>query len=352
MGKISEGIETLKTVGFKVFVIRVYNYSMVKLKRVIHGYDKENIKRFNELKNKYVGQRIFILGNGPSLNEMPLYLLKSEHTMCFNRFFLMTERLNWKPEFFCITDNLLVRDMGKEINETILPNVKYAFFPDIHPSNVNFRKYVNAENNVYWLYADNPNFSTNLPWCGINKTVVNASIQIAAYLGFSEIYLLGVDMTFGDSQKVKKTNSRDWVAQEDDNNHFDPRYFSKGRSFHNPTVEVMQQRFEICRNFFANKGVKIYNAGYGGKLRAFPRVKYEDVLNIDEIQEKKIFEDLLHSINAELTLYDFQKVEQDVNGNFKVDKTLGAKIVKDYILTHVPIGPYKDEYYFVKRKEI
>lgn len=349
-GILAESIETLKTVGFKVFMIRCYDFLLFKIRRLLSGSDKINIQRFHSLKNKYKGQRIFILGNGPSLNEMPLFLLKNEYKMCFNRFFLMEERLNWKPDFFIITDNLLVKDMEEEINNTVVPNVKYAFFPDLHPSNVNFKKRISQKDNVYWLKVDKPGFSDNLPFCGINKTVVNAGIQVAAYLGFSEIYLLGVDMTFGE-QKVKKINSRDWVSSEDDNNHFDPRYFSKGKSFHNPTVDAMLQRFDDCHKFYKDKPTSIYNAGYGGKLEAFPRKSFDSVLNIPQEKIDDIFISVLKSIDTDLTVDDFILYqENDVDCNFKVEKNKGIMLIKSLILSHIPIGPYNDFYFFVKRR--
>ena len=98
-------------------------------------------------------------------------------------------------------------------------------------------------------------------------------------MGFSEIYLIGVDMTFSD-QKVKKKDSRNWTAEKDDDpNHFDPRYFGKGKSYHNPTVHEMIEQFEIGKVFFEENGVKIFNAGVGGKLDVFPRIQFVNLFS-------------------------------------------------------------------------
>lgn len=349
-GLIDRAVSIYKKTGPKELIRRFFLYIIFKCKRLIHGYDKENIRRFHELKDKYKGKRIFVLGNGPSLNQMPLYLLKDEYKMCFNRFFLMVERLNWKPDFFATTDSSVIKDIADELNEIAIPQVKYAFFPDLHPTNTNYKKYVKQRDNVYWLYVDKPGFSDNLPFCGINQTVVNAGIQVAAYLGFSEIYVIGVDMTFLD-MKVKKINSYEWISDQDDKNHFDPRYFSKGRVYHNPNL-TMPESFDACRDFYANKDVKIYNAGYGGKLESFPRVKFEDVLNISPEQQKKIFIEAIQSVKPDVDLDDFPYSKDGIKEqNFKIDAQKGADMVKDYILTHVPFGPYNGFYYFLKRSE-
>ena len=340
--------KTFTQYGFKVLILRSWNYGLFKLKRLTAPKDEENDKRFAGIKGKYAGKRIFILGNGPSLNQMPLYLLKNEYTMCFNRFPLMYERVNWKPNFYAVTDDLLLRDMGEEINKTT-EDVDYSFFPDLHPSNLNVKKVIKQRKNVMWLHVDKPEFSDHLPACGINKTVVNAGIQIAAWMGFSEIYLLGVDMTFGD-QKIKKGNSRDWQSQGDDPNHFDPRYFNAGRKYHNPMVGEMLEKFELCREFFEPRGVKIYNAGYGGKLEAFERKDFDSLLSLTSDQKESLFLEAIHQSNAKVSLADFESCKEGKkDANFYLPTEDGIKLIKDYITTHIPFGPFKGNYYFLKR---
>ncbi|MEQ3237768.1 6-hydroxymethylpterin diphosphokinase MptE-like protein [Bacteroides cellulosilyticus] len=347
---ISQGIKTIKQYGLKVFFFRLYNYSIFKAKRFTYPKDVRNLEKYRTLKGKYAGKRIFIVGNGPSLNRLPLYLLKNEYTMCFNRFVLMEERINWFPHFYTVTDDLVLKDQAEELNEYIIPKVDYAFFPDIHPSNLSVKKLIKQKDNVLWLYVDKPNFSDNLPQCGINKTVVNAGIQIAAYLGFEEIYLIGVDMTFGD-QQIKKMSSRNWQATGDDPNHFDPRYFGSGRSYHNPGVDEMLQRFAICREFFTERGVRIYNAGDGGKLEIFPRVKFDEILNISLEQQQKTFWNAIKSIDETIQWTDFMEYdENNTDCSFKIDVEKGIPLIRKLIISHIPFGPYRGTYFFLKRK--
>lgn len=347
-GYINQIYKTFSQYGIRVLVQRSFNFALFKVKRMLAPKDLENEKRFDDIKGKYAGKRIFILGNGPSLNQMPLYLLKNEYTMCFNRFPLMYERVNWKPNFYAVTDDLLLRDMPEEINKTT-EEVDYSFFPDIHPSNLNVKKVIKQKENVLWLHVDKPEFSDHLPACGINKTVVNAGIQVAAWMGFSEIYLLGVDMTFG-GQKIKKGNSRNWQAQGDDPNHFDPRYFNAGRKYHNPMVGEMLEKFECCREFFEPRGVKIYNAGYGGKLEAFERKNFDELLTFSDKEKEEIFIKAIHHVNENVGLSDFELYIEGVKDyNFYIPTEEGVKLIKDYILTHIPFGPYQGEFYFLKR---
>lgn len=355
---IKKGIKTIQNDGAKVFFVRVFNYLLVKKKRLFLKKDPENLEKWRLLKDKYKGERLFVIGNGPSLNKTPLYLLKDEYTMCFNRFNLMYERLGWKPDFYVVIDDLVVKDTYAEINKEILPTVKYAFFPDIHPSNVDFTSYIDHKENVHWFIADKPAFQADLPNCGHNKTVVNAGLQIAAWLGFTDIYLIGVDMTF-DNQKIKKLNSRNWVAEEDDNNHFDPRYFSKGRKYHNPTVHEMIEKFEDGKAFFDKMGVRVYNAGIGGKLEVFPRV---DFLSLFKDLDKQKIESLLtdtEPLNKDAITFSFLKENahriKDLSngaldaGVLVAPAELGANLIPKLMDKFIPVGPYEDDYYFIKR---
>ncbi len=351
---IKKGFRTIQNDGLQVFLTRSLNFAIVKAKRITRKTDFENLDKWKLLKDKYKGERIFIIGNGPSLNKMPLYCLKYEYTMCFNRFNLFFERLNWKPDFYVAADDLVIKDSHKEINTEILPNVQYAFFPDIHPSNLEVTNYIENRQNVNWYIADKPEFRADLPNCGNNKTVVNAGLQIAAFLGFSEIYLIGIDMIFAE-QKVKKLSERDWEAAEDDPNHFDPRYFKKGRKYHNPTVHEMLEQFAIGKTFFDKLYVKIYNAGINGKLDIFPRVNFKSLFNFTQEEKKELIAEINILKERKLKVTDLDEIsvvyekgacQADV---FKTSSEEGFKLIPELIIEYIPIGPYDEHYYFLKR---
>jgi hypothetical protein len=353
---IREGFASMQNDGVWVMIQRIKKFFFFKIRRILSKKNKSNIIKWDLIKNKYKGRRIFIIGNGPSLNQTPLYYLKNEYTMCFNRFGLMLERLNWHPNFYVVVDDLVVKDTNKEINNTILPIVNMAFFPDIHPSNVNFTKYINHTDNVFWFHADNPGFSDNLPLCGINKTVVNAGIQIAVHLGFSEIYLIGVDMTFN-NHKVKQINQRNWQSTEDDPNHFDPRYFGKGRKYHNPTVNEMIKRFEQAHVFFKNRDVEIYNAGYGGRLEVFPRVNFESLFSFIDNEIKKKLDDCCilkqKHLDFNYILENAKSYTGDTHDEVIITSVQeGCNCIPKLIDKYVPLGPYKEKYYFIKRNQL
>ncbi|MFS2186997.1 6-hydroxymethylpterin diphosphokinase MptE-like protein [Mucilaginibacter sp. Mucisp84] len=355
---IKKGKTIIATDGFKVFSTRLIKYSIVKLKRLFQKTDTVNIEKWKSLKDKYKGQRVFIIGAGPSINKTPLHLLKGEYTMCFNRVNLLYERLNWKPNFYMVTDDLKLKEIYKDINEEILPAVDYAFFPDLHPSNVNFKKYLDETPKIHWLNMDEPEYSLDLPKCGINKTVVNGGLQILAYLGFEEIYMLGVDMTFA-KRNVSKINERDWVGKKDDDpNHFDPRYDGKGMAYRNPTLDDMLDYFIAGRKFFDKHNKKIYNASYGGVMEEYPRVNLTDVLNLSDEQQFKLFVDLVipgsraKNFGEAFSGYPILNNAEDFDksiGDFVCGDDIAPSVITRAVFTHIPFGPCEDKYVFKKR---
>lgn len=352
---INKGLSTITNDGLKVLALRIARFSIVKLKRLTRKENVINLQKWKSLEGKYAGKRIFIIGNGPSLNATPLHLLKNDYTMCFNRFNLMFERIGWKPSFYMVTDDLVIKDIHKEINEDILPKVQYAIFPDIHPSNVEFTKYIEQRDNVLWIKTDIPEFRSDLPNCGINLTVVNAGLQVAAFLGFAEIFLVGVDMNFSD-QKVKKITARDWEASEQDPNHFDPRYFGKGKKYHNPAVNDMIIKFYQGKSFFDKLNVKIFNAGIGGNLEAFPRVAFSTLFNYSE-SEKEGFLGAIEVLKEyNITVCDLKNspiitdFQQSLPSIFQAPADIAISQIPKLILSYIPLGPYENTCYFILRK--
>lgn len=274
----------LREEGPLVLADRAARAGIVKVRRALRD-DSANVARWQALKGKYAGKRAFLIGNGPSLNRTPLHLLAGEHTMCFNWFTLMYERLSWRPTFYTTIDDRVLQDLAPQM-DGVLSEVQYGFLPDLHPYNIDFTRLVAQRENLYWLQLDRLHFSDDLPWCGINKTVANVGLQVLAYLGFREIYLLGVDMSYAPHAGLAHESKRDVTAQADnDPNHFDPRYFGAGRRYHAPRMDETLEKFIEGKAFFDARGVKVMNAGVGGVLEVFPRVAFRSLFTADAREE-------------------------------------------------------------------
>lgn len=352
-------VHTLRNEGVGSVANRAVRFLAYKARRLLTDTEREEA-RWAALEGRFAGRRAFLIGNGPSLNQTPLYLLGDEHTMCFNRWDLMLERLAWTPSFYAVIDDRVLLDTAAEANQ-VSRVADYAFFPDIHPYNVDFRDVIEKRDNVYWLFLDMATFSDRLPYCGINKTVANVGLQILGYLGFTEIYLLGVDMSYKVPETAKVTGARDIEATEDDDeSHFDPRYFGKGRKFHVPMLDETFAKFREARGFFEDRGVRIYNATVGGELEEFERVDLDDVLEMPVAERRRRFLDNLRgrlrspAVDIEVLLEDapFHEATGASLEGVRAFRTRADRVqdfLRPHIYDYVPFGPYDGSYLFVSR---
>ncbi|MEX2375899.1 MAG: 6-hydroxymethylpterin diphosphokinase MptE-like protein [Dehalococcoidia bacterium] len=330
--------------GIRTWMTRATRIGIVKTRRAFQD-KRVNLQRWSELRGRFHGQRAFIVGNGPSLNDTPMHLLKGEHVICFNRFHLMFERLAWRPDMYAVSDDRVAFDIADELVQEVLPEVDYAFFPDIHPFNVDFRTIIPARDNVYWMYLDRLDFSDELPYAGMNKTVANVAVQVLAYLGFNPIYLIGVDMSYARPQSVSEVNARDWTSTADDDpNHFDPRYFGQGRKYHNPRIDETRERYLRARDFFNARGVEIVNAGVGGELDVFPRVPFRSLFGeIDAASELELLREAVDSSDSGVPGAEIDRLPRGTNnvshGGMWIDQDAFRNAMPDLLRTHLVFGP-------------
>lgn len=249
------------------------------------GLSSEDKRKLSDLKDKYKGERIFIIGNGPSLNRTDLSTLKNEYTFATNRFYLMYEKIDWKPTFYTCVDRRVICDIFAEVNglsgstfffdETF--RGLYRDGKDVVYFNQRLRKGSELEK-AFSFNAINVVFNGN--------TVLYYAIQLAYFMGFTTFYLIGCDLGY----KVKETVVQEGEdvfkmgvafdlksTEDDDPNHFDPRYFGKNRLWHAPNEKGMLDDHELCLAALKSKGRSIYNATVGGELEVYGRVNFDSL---------------------------------------------------------------------------
>jgi uncharacterized Rossmann fold enzyme len=220
--------------------------------------------------------RCFIIGNGPSLNQTNLDLLDGEVTFATNGIFLKFEDTRFRPTFYVVEDHLVGEDRYTEINQlrgfTKLAPYYLAYCLEDGDDII----YYNHRGRKSFPYGFD--FSTNaeeITYTGC--TVTFSCMQLAYYMGFKNIYLIGVDMSYVIPEQVKKANEYDTEILDmevDDPNHFIPNYFGRGYRWHDPNVDKMEQAYIEARKVTDQLGVRIINATVGGKCEVFERVDY------------------------------------------------------------------------------
>jgi hypothetical protein len=248
------------------------------------GLITPDIEKLRALKDKHKGERCIIIGNGPSLNQTDFSLLTDQSTFGVNGIFYADDRLPQPLTYYVVEDTKVfeenteaILEYGRGCGEIILPTLYKKSVAN--PEEVTFFRM----NGGFYRKQDpnfcRPRFSTNAEevlFCGQSVTFIN--LQLAYWMGFSEVALIGMDFSYTlPPGTVVKGHL--YESQEDDPNHFDPRYFGAGKTWKNPYLNRVGANYEIAKVMFEADGRKVYNCTVGGKLEVFDRLDLADFVN-------------------------------------------------------------------------
>ena len=161
-------------------------------------------KNISQLKDKYLGKRCFIVATGPSLTVEDVEKLDDEITFGLNSIFMMYDQSSWRSTYYvCLDENHTIKmidNYSEKLNDACR---QIKFF------NKNSKKRIQSleiENAVYLpissvndlLKEDEKFYFRQELDKGVYNggTVTVMAIIIAMYMGFKDIYLLGVDCNY------------------------------------------------------------------------------------------------------------------------------------------------------------
>lgn len=242
------------------------NWSLIKSNDDFTQWSKTFKPKLVEFRNKYAGNDCFIIGNGPSLNQMELERLNDFYTFGLNKIFLIFKRVNLKLDFLVSVNPLVIEQSVEEFNKLKIPK---------------FLSYMAAKEIGGWDEFTHMIFTRGgleSSWeitRPINEgfTVTNVALQVAYYLGFSNVFLIGVDHNFNQTGKPNEEQK----MEGDDVNHFDPNYF-KGQQWHLADLEGSEVAYRNTKFLFDRSNRKIFDATLNGKLQVFEKIDFDKAL--------------------------------------------------------------------------
>jgi hypothetical protein len=254
---------------------------------LINTDDFESDPAVRVLKNTHPGERCFIIGNGPSLKAADLDMLHENGEISFacNYIYRIFPETKWRPDFFCVTDPIFIKEHFEEIIKLEAKN-KLIAKPHYVPPSVHrdlIRDRLQRVCILYQLISMRITIGKETPFSsdpskGVysGHTVVYAMMQIAAYMGFTEMILLGVDASLLVEDKNNKgsnsipyftTSYTDMEANKRIPLQIDP----------NIVIYAQKQDYKSAERYSRTHGFRIYNAGRGGELEAFERVNFDSL---------------------------------------------------------------------------
>jgi hypothetical protein len=242
---------------------------------ILSGFSGNRFKKIKQLKNKHKGQRCFIIATGPSLNIEDIEMLRNEICFSCNSIIKVFEKTVWRPDYYVVIDVGVYKALEDEISK-YSDDIKYFFHP------FQFTYYNgNSYPLKFWRnWCVNPQERKLIlkkwrrPRIGLTKndivyegaSVVHVCMQLAIFMGFKEIYLLGTDCNYYSNEKYSQIT-----------------FYNSAESINSPEdiYNGLMEDYKFEKNVVESREVVIYNATRGGMLELFDRVDLDNIINKD-----------------------------------------------------------------------
>lgn len=177
----------------------------------VSRFEKTEIAKKNkELKNKRTNKRCFIIGNGLSIKTQDLSLLAEEDVFVVNEFWRYEKCQEVCPNYYLIFDPIYFETNGKDLSFPLLdginkiqtyPNKPIFILPRMAEKTIHNCYHWDEWTSVYYIdpklnfidgYRKEYDLAKPVPSV---QNVVQYAILIATYMGYKEIYILGIEQT-------------------------------------------------------------------------------------------------------------------------------------------------------------
>ena len=214
------------------------------------------------------GEACVLVGNGPSLNRMDLGFLRDHTVIGLNKIHLGLDRFGFQPRYLVAVNARVVEQAGAAI--AALPAIKFI--------GARAARHLPEAADIFHVPVLKPpvTFSTDI-CTGIREggTVTHAALQIAYYMGFAEVVIIGMDHRF--SYEGAPHEAREMTGP--DPNHFSPEYF-RGQVWDNPDLLRSEASYAAARQAFEASGRRIVDATLEGACTVFEKADYRAVFGL------------------------------------------------------------------------
>lgn len=236
-------------------------------------------------KNAYAGRRCFLIGNGPSLRAEDLTTLHDagEITFAFNRIYNIFDQTPWRPTFYISQDEKMLGGCANVVSTTdmgikLIP-VQMGWWHNIHIEQASLFNIIDQQTEDPGAFQ----FSDDIAKGIYNSsTGMYTAAQIAAYMGFSEIYLIGVDHHF----HISLNNKGEIVVDNSVKDYFSDKYNEDKATLFIPNTEKSTLTYIAMKMHCERRSIRVFNATRGGKLEVFKRVTFEEAMEQIETRQR------------------------------------------------------------------
>ena len=204
---------------------------------------------------------------------MNLEFLKREYTIGLNKIFLGFESFHFHPRYYVAVNPSVLSQSADIIRST-----RCVKFIGSHG-----HRFINEDALTYHVNSDESGmgaeggFSKDIERCVYEGwTVTYVALQIAFYMGFQQVVIVGMDHSY----ETDGAPNQSVIRSGPDNNHFHPDYFASGQAWDNPDLEQSEISYRYAKKAFQAEGREIVDATFGGFCNIFDKRDYRDVFGL------------------------------------------------------------------------
>ena len=235
---------------------------------------------------------VYVIGNGPSLNQIDIAKLRTKDTISFNRAFIAYKDWGFYPTYYMVMDPVVLENTKVEIKNLIRSSPISRFFLP-----ANSREFFGENQNIQYInIANRPVFNKWFWGKRFNKMKIIAnvgatSIPVLKILGYENFIILGTDCNYTETniKNVKieyhpEDKDRRIVYKSDgdsDPNHFRPDYFGTGTEYSKPQQDNHFKGWEFIAGKTNQNKANIILCSPGSTLvKLFKEMEFEKAVEL------------------------------------------------------------------------
>ncbi len=242
--------------------------------------DLSVLKKNIELKDIYKGKRCFILGHGPSIKDIDITILKNEIVFVMSTFYnhpdfnLLNHTFHSCVKIPNVFNSKDKYEILKDLSDHVLSDS--IILLDLNDKRIIDKYNLFPKNKIYYIATSNINRGFNLlKITKNNRTNPLHTLEYALYMGFTEIYLHGLDHDEACKQNYQYGFENKLAIKDPNNDNNGISIRKQSDIFYNASLTYKE--FEDMSDYAKEKGVNIVNLNQKGQLNMFVR---EDIANL------------------------------------------------------------------------
>ena len=236
----------------------------------------EMLKPFTRLKkfqDIHRDEKCLLLCNGPSLNDIDFRRIAANEFTVFglNKIYIGMNRLGIQPDYIVAVNKKVIEQSVDQFNSLrIIKFISNRVDSHLVPES----DYTYTINTVlpspYKRFSEDISEYVHEGW-----TVTHVALQVAYYMGFSKVFIVGMDHRF--KQHIGGQENQEAVIEGTDLDHFDPNYFGNGQVWDLPDLVNSEISYRAALKAYHDDGRKIFDCTINGACRIFPKLDIEAI---------------------------------------------------------------------------